>query len=197
MIKVCFLLLSFLYPSFCKIFNKFSFCFSLSFFFFATFFCSVHKRFRELRPDLVPRQMTEGQASSVKVPRECIEKMSELRENPFRRRICEAFSRDGQGNLSFEDFLDALSVFSEQAPRDIKVFYAFKIYGKLHQYFSIIFFTAVVFVIVVAVTKNHSTIIRFCLWLNDVLFYNRHWIGPHFFCVLLRFLFGMCAFLCF
>jgi len=42
----------------------------------------------------------------------------------------EAFSRDGQGNLSFEDFLDALSVFSEQAPRDIKVFYAFKIYGK-------------------------------------------------------------------
>lgn len=50
---------------------------------------SVHKRFRELRPDLVPRQMTEGQASSVKVPRECIEKMPELRENPFRRRICE------------------------------------------------------------------------------------------------------------
>ncbi|XP_017126475.2 calcium and integrin-binding family member 2 isoform X1 [Drosophila elegans] len=88
----------------------------------------VHKRFRELRPDLVPRQMTEGQASSVKVPCECIEKMPELRENPFRRRICEAFSRDGQGNLSFEDFLDALSVFSEQAPRDIKVFYAFKIY---------------------------------------------------------------------
>lgn len=94
-------------------------------------FChSVHKRFRELRPDLVPRQMTEGQASSVKVPCECIEKMPELRENPFRRRICEAFSRDGQGNLSFEDFLDALSVFSEQAPRDIKVFYAFKIYGE-------------------------------------------------------------------
>ncbi|XP_016928303.4 calcium and integrin-binding family member 2 isoform X1 [Drosophila suzukii] len=88
----------------------------------------VHKRFRELRPDLVPRQMTEGQASSVKVPCECIEKMPELRENPFRRRICEAFSRDGLGNLSFEDFLDALSVFSEQAPRDIKVFYAFKIY---------------------------------------------------------------------
>lgn len=78
--------------------------------------------------------MTDGQASSVKVPRECIEKLPELRENPFRTRICEAFSRDGQGNLSFEDFLDILSVFSEQAPRDIKVFYAFKIYGeyKLH-----------------------------------------------------------------
>lgn len=74
--------------------------------------------------------MTEGEASSVKVPREYIEKMPELRENPFRTRICEAFSRDGKGNLSFEDFLDFLSVFSEQAPRDIKVFYAFKIYGE-------------------------------------------------------------------
>lgn len=65
------------------------------------------------------------------------------KKNPAKRRVPrtldysnfplfagEAFSRDGQGNLSFEDFLDALSVFSEQAPRDIKVFYAFKIYGK-------------------------------------------------------------------
>nr|CAD7446673.1 unnamed protein product [Timema bartmani] len=51
-----------------------------------------------------------------------------FQENPFRHRICEVFSRDGKGNLSFEDFLDMLSVFSEQAPRDIKVFYAFKIY---------------------------------------------------------------------
>ncbi|PNF41383.1 Calcium and integrin-binding family member 3, partial [Cryptotermes secundus] len=49
-------------------------------------------------------------------------------ENPFRQRICQVFSRDGKGNLTFEDFLDLLSVFSEQAPRDIKVFYAFKIY---------------------------------------------------------------------
>jgi hypothetical protein len=53
-----------------------------------------------------------------------------LQENPFRERICQVFSRDGKGNLTFEDFLDLLSVFSEQAPRDIKVFYAFKIYGK-------------------------------------------------------------------
>lgn len=74
--------------------------------------------------------MTEGQASTVKIPREYIEKLPELRENPFRKNICEAFSRDGQGNLTFEDFLDLLSVFSEQAPRDIKIFYAFKIYGK-------------------------------------------------------------------
>lgn len=87
----------------------------------------MHKRFAQMSPD-VPRQMTEGQASTVKLSAQVIEKMPELRENPFRRKICEAFSRDGEGNLSFEEFLDLLSVFSEQAPRDIKVFYAFKIY---------------------------------------------------------------------
>lgn len=91
----------------------------------------VHKRFRETSPELVPEVMTEGQATSIQVPRERIEKMPELVENPFKGRICEAFSRQGDGNLTFEDFLDLLSVFSEQAPRDIKVFYAFKIYGEL------------------------------------------------------------------
>ncbi|EDS35090.1 conserved hypothetical protein [Culex quinquefasciatus] len=89
----------------------------------------VHKRFRETSPELVPEVMTEGQATSIQVPRDRIEKMPELVENPFKGRICEAFSRQGDGNLTFEDFLDLLSVFSEQAPRDIKVFYAFKIYG--------------------------------------------------------------------
>lgn len=49
-------------------------------------------------------------------------------ENPFKKRICEVFSCDGKGNLTFNDFLDLMSIFSEQAPRDIKVFYAFKIY---------------------------------------------------------------------
>jgi calcium and integrin-binding protein 2 len=96
----------------------------------------IHKRFRELRPDIVPRQMLEGQASTIKVPRENIEKLPELLENPFKTRICEVFSRDGAGDLTFEDFLDLFSIFSEQAPRDIKVYYAFKIYGefKLNQF---------------------------------------------------------------
>lgn len=91
---------------------------------------SVQKRFRELRPDLVPRQMSTVEAADIRLPYDCIERIPELRENPFRRRICVAFSRDGSGDLSLEEFLDALSVFSEQAPRDLKVFYAFKIYGK-------------------------------------------------------------------
>ncbi|KAF2901575.1 hypothetical protein ILUMI_04604 [Ignelater luminosus] len=88
----------------------------------------VHKRFREVEPDVVPKCMTENQPMTVRVSLAAMEKLPELRENPFKKRICEVFSRDGKGNLSFEDFLDLLSVFSEQAPRDIKVFYAFCIY---------------------------------------------------------------------
>lgn len=50
--------------------------------------------------------------------------------NPFKDRICEVFSSVGNGNMTFEDFLDMLSVFSEHAPKAVKVEYAFKIYGK-------------------------------------------------------------------
>jgi Ca2+-binding EF-hand superfamily protein len=32
--------------------------------------------------------------------------------------------------MTFDDFLDMLNVFSENAPRDLKVYYAFKIYGE-------------------------------------------------------------------
>ena len=40
------------------------------------------------------------------------------------------FSEDGSGDMSFDDFLDMFSVFSEAAPRDIKCVYAFRIYGE-------------------------------------------------------------------
>uniref|UniRef100_A0A7M4FW95 Calcium and integrin-binding family member 2 n=1 Tax=Crocodylus porosus TaxID=8502 RepID=A0A7M4FW95_CROPO len=49
-------------------------------------------------------------------------------ENPFRERIVESFSEDGEGNLSFNDFVDMFSVLSEMAPRELKAIYAFKIY---------------------------------------------------------------------
>ncbi|XP_034246209.1 calcium and integrin-binding family member 2 [Thrips palmi] len=88
----------------------------------------VHKKFRELQPDLVPRTMTKDDAVHVRVARDIMERLPELRENPFKSRICEVFSSDGKGNLSFEDFLDMLSILNEHAPRDIKVYYAFKIY---------------------------------------------------------------------
>lgn len=43
-------------------------------------------------------------------------------------RMCEVFSIDGSGAMTFEDFLDLMSVFSEGATRDVKASYAFRIY---------------------------------------------------------------------
>ncbi len=53
-----------------------------------------------------------------------------FQENPFRKRICRVFSSDDSGNLTFDEFLLLFSVFSEKAPREMKVHYAFQIYGK-------------------------------------------------------------------
>lgn len=39
---------------------------------------------------------------------------------------------DGQGNLTFDDFLDMFSVLSEMAPLELKLKYAFRIYGTTH-----------------------------------------------------------------
>ncbi|XP_045898166.1 calcium and integrin-binding family member 2-like, partial [Micropterus dolomieu] len=49
-------------------------------------------------------------------------------ENPFRDRIVETFSEDGQGNQSFNDFVDMFSALCETSPRELKIIYAFKIY---------------------------------------------------------------------
>ena len=60
-----------------------------------------------------------------------IEKMldiPELKENPFKDRICKVFSTSDDGNMTFEDFLDMMSVFSQNAPKHVKIEYAFRIY---------------------------------------------------------------------
>lgn len=88
----------------------------------------VYKKFRNLSPDIIPIDMTTSDGSKIRMPKERIIKLPELQENPFKERICESFSKDGYGNLNFEEFLDCLSVFSENAPRDLKIYYAFKIY---------------------------------------------------------------------
>ncbi|XP_004629342.1 calcium and integrin-binding family member 2-like [Octodon degus] len=56
------------------------------------------------------------------------EKLDNYQENPSEERIVEAFSEDGEGNLTFKDFVDMFSVLCESAPRELKANYAFKIY---------------------------------------------------------------------
>ncbi|XP_036909330.1 calcium and integrin-binding family member 2 isoform X2 [Sturnira hondurensis] len=86
----------------------------------------LHARFYELAPNLVP--MDYRKSPIVHVPMNLIIQMPELRENPFKERIVESFSQDGEGNLTFDDFVDMFSVLCESAPRDLKANYAFKIY---------------------------------------------------------------------
>lgn len=54
----------------------------------------------------------------------------ELRVNPFGDRICKVFSSNNDGDLTFEDFLDMMSVFSSGAPRAVKTEHAFRIFGE-------------------------------------------------------------------
>ncbi|XP_065178182.1 calcium and integrin-binding family member 2-like [Sycon ciliatum] len=82
----------------------------------------VYKRFSQLSD----RVATDGRA--VQLSQEEISDMPELMENPFKDRICAVFSDYGDGQLTFDNFLDLFSVFSEGAPRDVKAAYAFKIY---------------------------------------------------------------------
>lgn len=54
----------------------------------------------------------------------------ELNVNPFGERICKIFSSSQDGDCTFEDFLDMMSVFSETAPKSFKAEHAFRIFGK-------------------------------------------------------------------
>lgn len=55
----------------------------------------------------------------------------ELKVNPFADRICKAFSSSQDGDCTFEDFLDMMSVFSEGAPKSVKAEHAFRIFGMI------------------------------------------------------------------
>ncbi|NXP68953.1 CIB1 protein, partial [Chloropsis cyanopogon] len=85
----------------------------------------AYKRFSEL----LPKEEREN-ACSARVPRSQILTLPELRANPFQHRICHVFSTSetGDDSMSFEDFLDMLSVFSDAATSDIKSHYAFRIF---------------------------------------------------------------------
>ncbi|XP_060035436.1 calcium and integrin-binding protein 1 isoform X1 [Erinaceus europaeus] len=91
----------------------------------------AHRRFCEL----LPQESRGGQESlRVRVSLEQILSLPELKgsvtqANPFKERICRVFSTaPDRDSLSFEDFLDLLSVFSDTATPDIKSHYAFRIF---------------------------------------------------------------------
>uniref|UniRef100_A0A673TQ49 Calcium and integrin-binding protein 1 n=1 Tax=Suricata suricatta TaxID=37032 RepID=A0A673TQ49_SURSU len=87
---------------------------------------AAHRRFCELLPQ-EHRSMEES--LQIRVSLEQILSLPELKANPFKERICKVFSTSpARDSLSFEDFLDLLSVFSDTATPDIKSHYAFRIF---------------------------------------------------------------------
>nr|CAB3231032.1 calcium and integrin-binding protein 1-like [Phallusia mammillata] len=84
----------------------------------------VFEKFVELDPEILANR------KGYRLSMEKVCQMPELKVNPFSDRICRVFSTSESfdGSLSFEDFLDMMSVFSDQAPKGLKVEYAFKVY---------------------------------------------------------------------
>lgn len=87
-------------------------------------FYSAHQKFKALAPEKV------GHNKNAKLPMTKILQFPELSVNPFGERICKIFSSSQDGDCTFEDFLDMMSVFSEMAPKAVKAEHAFRIFGK-------------------------------------------------------------------
>ncbi|XP_071549284.1 calcium and integrin-binding family member 2 isoform X2 [Panulirus ornatus] len=88
----------------------------------------AERLFRQLSGGHLPQVIEPVCAASFTVPYAALDTLTELKENPFRRRVCEVFSGDGSAALTFDHFIEMFSVFSEHAPRDIKAIYAFRVY---------------------------------------------------------------------
>jgi len=82
----------------------------------------VYNKFKALAPEEVERDKL------VRLPMEIMLNNPELKVNPFGDRICLVFSTSKDGDCTFEDFLDMMSVFSEDAPVSVKAEYAFRIF---------------------------------------------------------------------
>lgn len=88
------------------------------------FIFSAHKKFKSLAPEKV------GHNKNAKLSMAKVLQYPELKVNPFGDQICKVFSSSSDGDCTFEDFLDMMSVFSDAAPRSVKAEHAFRIFGK-------------------------------------------------------------------
>ena len=89
----------------------------------------LYRRFSQLNPAKIDPHRGDA---CTRLTIEEVMNMSELKENPFRKRICQVFSTSDDGSISFEDMIDMFSAFSDRAPWDLKAAYAFRIYDFDH-----------------------------------------------------------------
>jgi len=89
----------------------------------------------ELEDDKAKIRAKEGKKNHY-LDAKWMDKFPELQVNPFKTRILEVFSSvqnnsasaHDPGSMTFEDFLDMMSVFSDSAPKNLKADFAFQIY---------------------------------------------------------------------
>nr|BAN20551.1 calcium and integrin-binding protein 1 [Riptortus pedestris] len=82
----------------------------------------AHTKFKALAPEKV------GHNRNAKLPMNKVLQYPELRVNPFGDRICKVFSSSHDGDCTFDDFLDMMSVFSDSTPKSVKAEHAFRIF---------------------------------------------------------------------
>uniref|UniRef100_A0A0V0G8A0 Putative ca2+-binding kinase n=1 Tax=Triatoma dimidiata TaxID=72491 RepID=A0A0V0G8A0_TRIDM len=82
----------------------------------------AHQKFKALAPEKV------GHNRNAKLPMNKVLHYPELRVNPFGDRICKVFSSSQDGDCTFEDFLDMMSVFSDSTPKSVKAEHAFRVF---------------------------------------------------------------------
>ena len=86
------------------------------------------QRFVDVASDDDAKNRIAASKAEATLPLDAVVEMPELRVNPFRYRLCHAFSPRDDGSLTFEDFLDMMSVMSDRAPMSLKTEYAFRVY---------------------------------------------------------------------
>ena len=87
---------------------------------------TIFNRFSGLLQDRP--EMNENPSDVIRnsrVPIDAIIKIEELRVNPFARHLCSVFAQqnrnDPSATMMFEDFLDMMSVLSENAPAQVQL----------------------------------------------------------------------------
>jgi len=69
------------------------------------------------------------QDSAAVVSQKDVVKLTQLRTNPFARRICQVFAKDAEV-LTFEEFIDMFSSLGKESPPECRAQWAFKIFDS-------------------------------------------------------------------
>jgi Ca2+-binding EF-hand superfamily protein len=70
----------------------------------------------------------EGDPLQMRLTKEEVKTIDQLKNNPFTPRLVDIFSERGDEHLTFDEFVDLFSVFSSRAPKDEKIKVAFRMY---------------------------------------------------------------------